>query len=209
MTRTIALASAVAFVLAYSTWIVLPVLDPALSLSRAFVSEYGATTRPGALLLRAGDTTAAVLLLILTFVLVRLPLPGPRALRLILPAGLVLASLGTLLDVAFPMPCAPSASAACAAAERAGTLGFARDLHTVGSCVVGVGLSAAALATLFMWHHWWVRVLSILVPVSITVSAIFALLPQPSVVGLIQRVSLVIICAWVLTVVGLAVRRQQ
>ncbi|WP_347031692.1 DUF998 domain-containing protein [Brevibacterium paucivorans] len=190
---------AVLFTLSYSTWTVLFAIDPQLDVLHSFVSEYAVWGRPGAVLIRAGDAVAGVLLVVLGVFLRR-----RHALSLMLCAGLVVAGAATVGDTLLSYECAPSLSEECATAEAEGTVGLAHQLHTVTSALVGVGFAAAVIADIVMLVRSGRSVTSLHVVLNgvllilLGVSGVLALVPHVGWAGAVQRLSLVVICAWVI-----------
>ena len=125
-------------------------LDP----SRSYLSELAAADQPFAPLFRFLDGSAGVLTAIaaalLLFASPRWPLRVPIA-------GLGVFGLGTLADVVFPMACASSASAVCARADAAGTLGIAHQVHTVTSVIALLGGVVAVVSLVVLVHRTGVQ----------------------------------------------------
>lgn len=190
---------AVLFTVSYSTWTVLFAIDPQLDVLHSFVSEYAVWGRPGAVLIRVGDAVAGVLLVVLGVFLRR-----RHALSLMLCAGLVVAGVATVADTLLSYECAPSLSEECAAAEVAGTVGLAHQLHSVTSALVGFGLAVAVIADIVMLVRSGRSfaslpvVLDVVLLVLLGVSGVLALVPHVGWAGAVQRLSLVLICAWVI-----------
>lgn len=190
----------VAFALSYSTWTILPAIDPNLSLMQSFVSEYAVWGRPGAVVMRIGDGLAGILLIVLAVLLHK-----RQARSHGVTLGLVVAGLGTLGDTALPFECAPSVDMACAMAEAQGTVGLAHQLHSVTSSIVGCGFAIAVIADSYvLWRsHSQARVLLVLNGVVLALlgmSGVLALMPQTGWAGAFQRVSLAVTCVWILAV---------
>ena len=198
---------AVLFTLSYSTWTVLFAIDPQLDVLHSFVSEYAVWGRPGAVLIRVGDAVAGVLLVVLGVFLRR-----RHALSLMLCAGLVVAGVATVGDTLLSYECAPSLSEECAMAEVEGTVGVAHQLHSVTSALVGFGFAVAVIADIVMLVRSGRSVTSLHVVLNgvllilLGVSGVLALVPHVGWAGAVQRLSLVLICAWV---VVLSVRHAR
>lgn len=126
-----------------------------LSPSASYLSELAALDRPYSALFRALDASTALLVLIALAVawFGRTAAATPRSRWVwFSAAGLALFAVGTLADSASPMVCATSVSAACAAGDAAGTLGFGHELHSytsvtalTGAIVAAVGLAMVTL----------------------------------------------------------------
>ncbi|WP_420733240.1 DUF998 domain-containing protein [Brevibacterium luteolum] len=84
---------------------ILPRIDPELSIITAFVSEYAADGRPGAGLMRTGDAIAGAFMVAIA---VLVAAPGPRWVRLTLSGGLMLAGAATIGDAMLPTECTPA-----------------------------------------------------------------------------------------------------
>lgn len=198
---------AILFTLSYSTWTVLFAIDPHLDVLHSFVSEYAVWGRPGAVLIRVGDAVAGVLLVVLGVFLRR-----RHALSLMLCAGLIVAGAATVGDTLLSYECAPSLSEACATAEVEGTVGVAHQLHSVTSALVGFGFAAAVIADIVMMVRSGRSfaslpvVLNVALLVLLGISGVLALVPHVGWAGAVQRLSLVLICAWV---VVLSVRHAR
>lgn len=190
---------AVLFTLSYSTWTVLFAIDPHLDVLHSFVSEYAVWGRPGALLIRVGDAVAGVLLVVLGVFLRR-----RNSLSLMLCAGLIVAGVATVGDTLLSYECAPSLSEACATAEVAGTVGLSHQLHSVTSALVGCGFALAVVADILMLVRSRQNTVNLAVVLNgavlvvLGVSAILALIPHVGWAGAVQRLSLTLICAWVI-----------
>lgn len=190
---------AILFTLSYSTWTVLLAIDPQLDVLHSFVSEYAVWGRPGAVLIRAGDAVAGVLLVVLGVFLRR-----RHALSLLLCAGLVVAGAATVGDTLLSYECAPSLSAECATAEVEGTVSLAHQLHSVTSALVGFGFAAAVIVDIVMLVRSGRSitsppvVLNVVLLVLLGASGVLALVPHVGWAGAVQRLSLVVICAWVI-----------
>lgn len=122
-----------------------------LDVHTSFLSELGARDQPTSLYARGMDLATGVLVL----VAVLLARPAGRELR-----GLLISTatfgLGTLFDSFSPMDCAPSASAACRAAEANGQDGAPLVLHEVTSTLAGLGsIAMGVFAVLVLRKHGW------------------------------------------------------
>ena len=126
----------------YSAFLVTPLLGTRLDPGRSYVSELAALDQPHALVFRTVDAVVGLVVVVAAWHLVRRP--GVRAVRWA-GAALGLFGVATLLDVAAPMTCAPSADAACAAAEASRTA-LAFGVHEVTSVAAnGAAIVAAVL----------------------------------------------------------------
>lgn len=102
-------------------------LDP----SRSYLSELAAADQPNGLVFRALDAATGVL------ILAALAIRGRAAATTGLTTGAAFAlgafAVLTIVDASLPMACATSASAACAQADAANTLGLSHQIHTMSS----------------------------------------------------------------------------
>lgn len=127
----------------YSAFLVTPLLGTELDPGRSYVSELAALDQPHGAAFRAVDAVVGIVVVVAGVHVARSS--GLAAVRW---AGIALGLFGlaTVLDVAAPMTCAPSADAACAAAEASrSTLAF--GVHEVSS-VLANGAAIAAVALL-------------------------------------------------------------
>lgn len=140
--RTIGAATVLAGVV-YSAFLATPLLGTRLDPARSYVSELAALDQPRAGVFRVVD---AVVGLVVVIAAVHVA-PGARV-AAVRWAGVALGLFGvaTLLDVAAPMTCAPSADAACAAAESSRSV-LAFGVHEVSSFVANL---AAILAVVLL-----------------------------------------------------------
>lgn len=144
-----ALLLAVAAV-AYSSWVLEAALPTRLSTVHGFASELFAADQPyrwffGGLDIVAGGCAALAGLLVLRLVRGR---PPGLSWAYAGWAALVVFGVATILDVVFPLDCAPSL-APCDALEQAGRLSWRHDMHLVTS-VIANAAGLAAIAAL-----WW------------------------------------------------------
>ncbi len=125
-----------------------------VSPSSSYLSELAAADQPWRWVFRAGDLVAGSAALTAALLLLRsLRIAARRAVvgRLTLAALAVFGS-ATVLDALLPLRCSPSTDAACAAADAAGTLGFAHEAHSVTSTVA---VSAAVVLAVGLVALGW------------------------------------------------------
>ncbi|MFG1909332.1 DUF998 domain-containing protein [Kribbella sp. NPDC048928] len=176
-----------------------------LDVGNSFLSELGALDQSTSLWARAMDLATGVLLLIA----VLLGRPAARARREL--AGLLISTaafgLGTLFDSLSPMDCAPSASAACRAAEANGQTGVDLVLHEVTSTVAGLGsIAMGVFAVLVLrragWGGAWSRLVAVLAAAVAATQTWLGLQTGHDVLvgddldapGILQRVSVLLVC---------------
>lgn len=144
--RTDALTRAV-FVIAALCYAGLPAEALAgfpLDVSRSYLSELSASDQPTSGVFRVFDATAGSLVLVGVFRLRRQRVDDPWPLRAALLGAAGFGAL-TIADAAVPMACATSADAACAAADAAGTLGVAHQVHAVTSAGASTAVIVSAV----------------------------------------------------------------
>ncbi|GAA4821419.1 hypothetical protein GCM10023201_03820 [Actinomycetospora corticicola] len=142
--RAVGIATVVAG-LVYSAFLVTPLLGTRLDPGRSYVSELAALDQPHGAVFRGVDAVVGLVVVIAGLHVARSRLTPVRW------AGVALGLFGvaTVLDVLAPMTCAPSADAACAAAE-ASRSALAFGVHELTSLVsnlaaiVAVALLAVA-----------------------------------------------------------------
>jgi hypothetical protein len=197
--------------LTYSTWVIAPWLGSELSPLTSYVSELYADGQPFALLFRASDALAGTALL--TAMLLWKPPRSPAWWRLgrwsIFGFGLF-----TILDAAFPMSCTPTADPVCEKLDAAFAVSLSHNIHNVTSTLAGVFLLAASIAVaLALAKHdplmpatWvtWTLAISLLATSLWTVWEIVAFeyipLPEPDLLGLAQRIQILLAVLWLLYV---------
>ncbi|WP_018332645.1 DUF998 domain-containing protein [Actinomycetospora chiangmaiensis] len=135
-------AATVAAGVVYSAFLVAPLLDTDLDPGRSYVSELAALDQPHGAAFRVVDAVVGIVVVVSGIHVVR----GSRLVAVRWAGGaLGLFGVATFLDVAAPMACAPSADAACAAAE-ASRSALAFGVHEVTSVVAdAAALVAVAL----------------------------------------------------------------
>jgi hypothetical protein len=142
--RTDAVVGALTVVagLAYSLFLLTPVLGATLDPATSFVSELAAIDQPTSAVFRVVD---GVVGLVLVLVGIHLATRTRRLSPRWAGAALALFGMATLLDAVLPMTCAPSAEPVCAAAE-AGRSVTSFGLHEVTS----VSANLAAIVAIFL-----------------------------------------------------------
>lgn len=133
-----------------------------LTPASSYLSELGARNQPMSAAFRLLDTASGILVVAAVSIGGRTLIarragrlsarlaPAHCAIVWLIGGGLGLFGAGTILDSAFPMACATSLSATCAAADAAGTLGLAHQLHTFTSAGALTGAAAVACG-LIVW----------------------------------------------------------
>lgn len=127
----------------YSAFLATPLLGTRLDPARSYVSELAALDQPSGGVFRTVDAVVGLVVVVAGAHVLR----GTRV-TAVRWAGAALALFGvaTLLDVAAPMICAPSADAACAAAEASRSV-LAFGVHEVSSFASN---AAAVLAVVLL-----------------------------------------------------------
>jgi hypothetical protein len=176
-----------------------------LDVHTSFLSELGARDQSTSLYARGMDLATGVLLLI-AVLLARPAVRGRWELR-----GLLISTatfgLGTLFDSFSPMDCAPSASAACRAAEANGQEGAPLVLHEVTSTLAGIGsIAMGVFAVLVLrkygWGGLWGRAVAVLAGAVAVTQTWLGLQTGVDVLtgnelhapGILQRVSVLLVC---------------
>ena len=138
--RMIAAATVLAGVV-YSAFLATPLLGTRLDPARSYVSELAALDQPHAAVFRIVDAVVGLVVVIAAAHVTH----GARV-AAVRWAGVALGLFGvaTLLDVAAPMSCAPSADAACAAAESSRSV-LAFGVHEVSSFVANLAAIVAVV----------------------------------------------------------------
>ncbi|MBM7169356.1 DUF998 domain-containing protein [Streptomyces sp. G44] len=132
--------------LLYTTWTAEAFLPTGLSPLTTYVSELAAEDQPYGTFFRTADLLAG--LLVLTAAVGALVRPPRRGWTTAGWAGLALYGAATAVDSRLPLSCAPTADAACAAREAAGTVPWTHSAHAVSSALaMGGALLGMALLT--------------------------------------------------------------
>lgn len=121
-----------------------------LSFSSSFVSEFSADGEPGALTYRIFDLVTGVMLLAALDMLWNV-FPKSRLVR-ISQLALILFALLTIIDLALPLDCAPTADALCRQQEQLGFVSFAHQAHGLTGILESSSVNLALL--LLPWALW-------------------------------------------------------
>jgi hypothetical protein len=183
----------------------------------SFVSELGARGEPNATFFRLSDVVAGSLLLVGAIAAYAV-LPRNLALRAGIVSAAVFAAL-TFADGLLPLDCAPTADAACRAAEDAGTVSWQHAAHNLTGVTEGI-LAPLALLLIALgswqlrrrrllppeWEAQW-QLLTIIGVLYTGLSASIAVLylTHTEGVGLLQRLQIVLYAAGMFTL-GLIIR---
>ncbi|MFC0005944.1 DUF998 domain-containing protein [Micromonospora siamensis] len=198
-----AAALAVAAVL-YASWLLGPLLNPALGLTTGYASELAARDQPYHLVFGLGDVltgllaaTAGVLLAVRR---------APR----VAWWGLAVFGVATVFDGGFTsMDCSPTREARCDRLERVGGLSWRHELHTVSSALAVAGgvVSLIALVAVLRAPVWRrVGVVLALVLLVGTVTTLLEVAGPDGALGAWQRVQLVGLSGWLLLAAAVAAR---
>lgn len=196
--------------LLYSGWVLEVFYNFGPQKANHYVSELAAVDQPLSALLRSADITAAVLIGIALVLILRDVRPR-RRLQYAAWGGVALFAIGTALDVAWPLSCAPHTDAACAAAEDAWTVPLTHQLHSLSSGLAGGAalLSLAAFVWLdakeqrgTRWRRAGVSLLAVMAVTTVWTLAAVVLdeLGYAAGVGVAQRLELLSIAAWLVYV---------
>lgn len=188
---------------AYSLWLLAPLLGSNLSERTSYVSELYALGQPYSWLFRIGDITAgsAIVLAMLAWE----PPRRPRWWTVTRWSALVF-GLSTIVDASSPLPCAPLTEPECAAA----THGRWQDvLHTISSTIAGTALITAAVALGLALRHtrsrpvvqvaYWILVAGLSLTTVWTlweVAAASGMVTAFDALGIAQRVQVILAIGW-------------
>ncbi|WP_345354975.1 DUF998 domain-containing protein [Actinoallomurus liliacearum] len=118
----------------YSSWILQFLIDPKLDAVNGYVSELSATDQPYHGFFSGCDFLAGALSIVVAAVVLRRL--RPRGWALVGWAALLWFGVFSIGDSLFAMDCAPNSDPTCALRERAGTVSFAHEFHSVTSTLV-------------------------------------------------------------------------
>jgi len=126
----------------YSSWLLQPWLNPAMTVVNAYTSELAARNQPGGAVFRLGDVAAGACALAAGLTL----LVFTRGLNRAGWSGIALFGLATMIDGGVtPMDCSPSTDRVCNALADAGRLPLTHELHVVSTSVAFAGIIVAAI----------------------------------------------------------------
>ena len=189
--------------LGYATWLLSYVLPVKVGTLNGYVSELPAKGQPFRWVFGSGDLVAGALVAV---VAIALWLTGRgRNDKAGTVAWVALAVFGvfTVADVLFPLDCAPSVSAACRAAEHAGTVSVVHRIHAGTSVVTNlavlVHMVVVAVTERRTPGRWSVlgRFAVPLAAVNVGATlAVVILVLVGSGVGIPQRLSVLCVSAW-------------
>lgn len=204
-TARIATVLLIAAAVCYTSWPLEFPLDVDASALNGFASELSAADQPWSWLFRLADAVAGLLALLAGVLATRSSLGRwPRA------AYALLAAFGafTIADASAPLDCALANSAACRAAEAAGTLSLSHHLHAFTSgfavAALSMGVAAALVAARGRIAGWIVLpggglwLVSVLSQIIVGVQSLrhdFHLLGLVQRTGLVATTTLLIGCA--------------
>jgi heme A synthase len=192
----------IAAALLYSAWLLSYALHVNVGTVDGYVSELPARDQPYRWIFAGGDLASGILL---AAVGTAVAVGTSRAPWLVRAAWWALAVFGlfTVLDVAFPLDCAPSVSAVCFAAEQGWTVSAAHRIHVVTSVVantavlVHMGAAARTERRERGTCPWLGPAAAPLVVVDLVgCLAVLALVPSGKWVGIPQRVSVLGVAVW-------------
>ena len=210
-------AALIAAALLYSAWLLSYVLDVNVGTVDGYVSELPALDQPYRWLFAGSDLAAGVLLAAVGVVM---GLATRRAHWLIQAAWWALAVFGlfTVLDVAFPLDCAPSVSAACFAAETNWTVSAAHRIHVVTSVVANIAVIVHMCAVVRFVRQErraqaaWPGLGRAAGPLAalnlVSTLTVLALVPTGKWVGIPQRVSVLCVAVW-LALLGWGLAKEE
>jgi hypothetical protein len=189
-------AALVAAGVCYSSWVLGPVLNPAIHPAETVASELAATDQPWSWVFRAGDALTGVLALSAAVALVR---PACGWARVAWVAAAVF-GLSTLLDAAAaPLSCAPSVDPGCASLTSDELV----EPHSWTSSFAVAG-ALAALVAVALWlrrrRPWFAALGFVLAGLAIAVSLVTLaqILSESDTEGIWQRGQLAALSACLL-----------
>lgn len=150
--RWIAAAGAVAGAVFYSNWLLETVFTRTLPDPDLYISELAAADQPYGEWFRAGDLSAAIVLVVAA-VAALLSRPGSRWSVNGWWAVVVFAAATALDNTVWMLVCAPSSNPTCAAREAAQTVPIGHQLHWLSSGVVLAAAMASLLAFAIADRH--------------------------------------------------------
>ncbi|MGC5021605.1 DUF998 domain-containing protein [Micromonospora sp. DT47] len=200
-----AAALALAAVL-YCSWLLGPLLNPALGLTHGYASELAARDQPWHLVFGLGDVLTGVVAVVVGALLAVTSRGAPRVAWL----GLVFFGAATALDGGVtPMDCSPSTDAQCARLEGLGGLSWRHEAHSVTSSLAVAGGVVSLIAILAVlrtpaWRRWGIAVAVVLL--AGTVVTLVETIDPDATLGAWQRVQLVGLSGWLLLAAAVAAR---
>jgi hypothetical protein len=188
----------------YSAWLLSYALPTRVGTVDAYVSELTARDQPYRLLYVACDAFAGLLAIGVAAYAGRAErfrnAPGD-----VIGAWLALGVFGlaTVLDVAFPMDCAPSVTAACHTAESLGRVSASHEIHS-GTSTVAYAAILLNMALVCRSERrapgTWPRLGRAAGPLTlvtaVSTAVVLALVPSGEWVGIPQRVSVLAVAVW-------------
>ncbi|MBY8873444.1 DUF998 domain-containing protein [Micromonospora sp. PLK6-60] len=190
----------------YSSWLLGPLLNPALGLANGYASELAARDQPYHLVFGLGDALTGLLALG-----VGVALAGRvRGVARIAWLGLAVFGVATALDGGLTsMDCAPTTDDRCARLERLGVLSWRHEAHTVSSALAVAGGVVSLVAILAVlraprWRRWGIAVAVVLL-VGTVATLLESAYPDGG-LGAWQRVQLVGLSGWLLLAGAVAAR---
>lgn len=155
--RLVRLLAALA-VITYQSWLAAAFLNPALPTSNSFASELASTSQPHHWVFRSADVLTGMLILCVSFLLSRnQPTPlraWPRWVRRFFFIAAALFASATILDAAFPMPCADSLTAPEVVAS-ATCQTFSLRMHEFASVTVGIATVSICALSIWLFSGRW------------------------------------------------------
>jgi Protein of unknown function (DUF998) len=143
VTRRWPVAALGAAAVSYSTWVLGPVLNPAIDASATVASELAATDQPWSWVFRSGDVMTGVLALA-AGVFLAIPARGWARVAWI---GAAIFGLSTILDAGLtPLSCAPSVDPGCTVLGSGGLSAEIGEPHSFTSSFAVAGAMASLVA---------------------------------------------------------------
>ncbi|MFC4147070.1 DUF998 domain-containing protein [Micromonospora mangrovi] len=195
--------------LLYSSWLLGPLLNPAIGLVDGYASELAARDQPYHLVFGLGDLVAGTVASAVGLVLARRDRRWWRRAWW----GLLVFGVATAMDgTVSAMDCAPSAEARCARLEELGELSWRHEWHSLSSSVAIAGGLLSLLALLVALRgagasfRWGLLVAAVLAVG--TAGTLVEVWHPGAALGAWQRVQLVGLAGWLL-LAGVAASRER
>lgn len=188
----------------YSSWVLQFLINPRLDAVNGYVSELSATDQPYHGFFSGCDFLAGALSITVGVVVLRRL--RPRGWALVGWLALVLFGIFSIGDSLFAMDCAPNSDPTCALRERAETVSFAHEFHSVTSTlVVTSGIVSLIALTIAARRYGRWPVLArwswpVMVAETSTALATLPLMYFGLVLGVMERIQVTVISVWLFVI---------
>ncbi|MCO5974681.1 DUF998 domain-containing protein [Actinoallomurus soli] len=188
----------------YSSWVLQFVINPKLDPVNGYVSELSATDQPYHGFFSGCDFFSGTLSIVVAAIVLRRLRPGGWA--LVGWLSLLLFGVFSIGDSLFAMDCAPNSDPTCALRERAGTVSFAHEFHSVTSTlVVTSGIVSLIALTIAARRYGRWPVLArwswpVMVVETSTTLGTLPLMYFGLMLGVMERVQVTVISVWLIVI---------